>query len=273
MNSVQVIGAGKVGTVLAQALRGRGQAVHVQSWRAGVQPITAQTVLLAVRDSQLAEAVGVLQGHGMLPPDAIVLHLAGAWGPEVLEPLRKRCAGVGQMHPMLSFGDINYPPKLEGAHVLVAGDEPAMARAEQLAQTLGMVPRRLAVRDRVAYHAAAGLLAGGAMALAAASRQLLTGAGIDERTALAMLGPLLHSVADNLQALGVPQALSGVVRRGDATTLNAHLQALHKHAPEYRALYIASSRVQLQMAKALGEAGDAGLERIAQLLDADEKYS
>ncbi len=97
-----------------------------------------------------------------------------------------------------------------------------------------MTPRTVAGLDRVAYHAAAGLVANGAAALAAggvdAARQ---GRGPDA-TAAAMLGPLLRSVAENVERSASPRRSPGPVRRGDAAGVGKHLETLERIAPELR---------------------------------------
>ena len=74
---------------------------------------------------------------------------------------------------------------------------------------------RLPRLDEVGYHAAAGLVANGAAALAAVGVELLVVSGVPRKEAPKMLGPLLRSVAENVEALGFPDALTGPIRRGD----------------------------------------------------------
>jgi predicted short-subunit dehydrogenase-like oxidoreductase (DUF2520 family) len=112
-----------------------------------------------------------------------------------------------------------------------------------------MTPRTIAGLDAVAYHAAAGLVANGAAALAAVGAELLVRAGVPRDIAPKMLGPLLRSVADNVEALGFPQALTGPVRRGDAAGLERHLAALQSKLPQALPLYIASAQAQLPLAR------------------------
>ena len=69
-----------------------------------------------------------------------------------------------------------------------------------------------------------------------------------------MLAPLLASVAHNAGVVGLPDALTGPVRRGDARAVRAHLLRLREHAPEVLPLYRALVEAQLPMAKVLAEA-------------------
>jgi predicted short-subunit dehydrogenase-like oxidoreductase (DUF2520 family) len=262
---VTVIGAGKVGTVLARELRARRVAVRLQRARGRMpRAIDTDVLLLATRDRDLPLLAERLRG--VVSPGTAVLHVAGALGPEPLAPLRGACAGVGQMHPLLSFASRRRSPTLEGATVHVQGDPVAVARARRLARVLGMRPRTLAGLDTALYHAAAGLVANGAAALAAVGADLLVRAGVDPALAPAMLGPLLRSVAENVEALGFPQALTGPVRRGDLAALERHLGVLAAELPRALPLYLAAAQAQLPLARAIGDAPEASFRAIQRAL-------
>jgi predicted short-subunit dehydrogenase-like oxidoreductase (DUF2520 family) len=172
------------------------------------------------------------------------------------------------MHPMISFASKKKSPRLEGGNVQVQGDRTAVARARRLAITLGMRPRTVRGLDAVAYHAAAGLVANGAAALAAVGAELLVRAGVDRAVAPRMLGPLLRSVADNVEALGFPEALTGPVRRGDVAGLEKHLSVLGAKLPHAVPLYVAAARAQLPLARAIRDAPSESFRAIQKLLDA-----
>src|SRR6185295_8940287 len=129
-------------------------------------------------------------------------HNAGSQSAEAIAPLRGKCAGIAQMHPMISFASTSFFPSLKRGHVHVKGDAKAEAKARKLAKKLGMTPRTFAKKfDPIAYHAAAGLVANGAAALAAIGVELLAVAGVPRASAPKMLGPLLRSVAENVEEL------------------------------------------------------------------------
>jgi predicted short-subunit dehydrogenase-like oxidoreductase (DUF2520 family) len=261
LDRVIVIGAGKVGKTLVSALRRAGCPVRVYRARATLpRRLDAALLLLCVRDGALGELAVALRGRASAR--TAIVHVAGAHGPSVLEPLRGQCAGIGQAHPLLSFASARVKPKLEGAHLLVAGEPAAVKRAQALARLLGMVPRTWPDLDLALYHAAAGLLANGSAALAAAAARLLVAAGCPTAEPARVLGPLLRSVADNVARLGTPQALTGPIRRGDAGTVRAHLVALERATPDLIPLYVACAQAQLPMARALKEAQIASLRQI-----------
>ncbi len=265
--TVFVLGAGKVGTSLARALRVRGAKVTLRPARKGLpRAIDADVVVLAVRDRELTPLAAKLVG--VVSRRSVVVHVAGALGAEALSPLSGACAGIAQMHPMISFASTRFAPSLHHGNVHVQGDAAAVTRARRLARLLGMTPRTVPGLDTVAYHAAAGLVANGAAALAAVGAELLVKAGVPREVATEMLGPLLRSVADNVEALAFPEALTGPVRRGDAAGVEKHLTTLREKLPEAVGLYLAAARAQLPLARAIGDAPGESLGAVERTLDA-----
>jgi len=190
------------------------------------------------------------------------LHAAGAATAEAIAPLRAVSAGVAQMHPMISFASLRVFPSLARGHVHVKGDPIAETRGRALAKLLGMTPRTFDSLDPVGYHAAASLVANGAAALAAVGCDLLAKSGVPAHLAPKMLGPLLRSVAENVEAIGFPDALTGPVRRGDATAVAKHFGVLRERLASAIPLYLASVRAQVPLARAIGEAPAAGFDAI-----------
>ena len=265
--AVFVFGAGKLGTALARALRARGVATTLRAARKGLpRTIRADVVVLAVRDRDVGPVAERMRDAGIVPVRAVVVHVSGALDAEALAPLRGSCAGVAQMHPMISFASPDVVPGLARGNVHVQGDARAVARARALARRLGMTPRTFPGLDAVAYHAAAGLVANGAAALAAVGAELLARASVPRDVAPRMLGPLLRSVADNVEKLGFPRALTGPVRRGDVAGLEKHLATLLAKLPEAVPLYRAAAEAQLPLARAIGDAPAESFDAIARAL-------
>jgi predicted short-subunit dehydrogenase-like oxidoreductase (DUF2520 family) len=229
--------------------------------------IDCDLLILAVRDRDLAPLARELAEGKRVSKRTACVHVAGAQTAEVLAALRPVSAGVAQMHPMISFASTSVFPTLARGHVHVNGDPVAEKRARALAKILGMTPRTFDALDTVGYHAAAGLVANGAAALAAVGVALLARSGVPEDVAPAMLGPLLRSVAENVEALGFPASLTGPVRRGDAGAVEKHFDVLRARLPSAFPLYLASVRAQLPLARAIGEAAPSAFDAIEAFLD------
>ncbi len=267
---VFVFGAGKVGRALAHALRRAKWPVTLRAARKGLpKRIAADVVVLALRDRELATTVERLAASRGIDENAVVVHVAGALGAEVLAPLRAVCAGVAQMHPMISFASLTFFPSLDRGNVHIQGDPVALRRATKLARAIGMTPRTFAKLDTVGYHAAAALLANGAAALAGQAAEILVASSVPRKDATKLLGPLLRSVADNIDKLGFPQSLTGPVRRGDAAAVERGGTTLAKFAPDALPLYRAAIAAQLPLARALKEVSAESLDEIARILAID----
>jgi predicted short-subunit dehydrogenase-like oxidoreductase (DUF2520 family) len=141
---------------------------------------------------------------------------------------------------------------LHGATVAIEGDDQLAGLLAEMAEAVGATPVRLAPGTKPAYHAAAVLAAGGFVALLDAIAELGRVAGLDEAGSLAIYGPLIEQTLANARSLGIRAALTGPVTRGDRGTLEAHLAALHAHAPDVLALYRAAAEREIELAEARG---------------------
>jgi predicted short-subunit dehydrogenase-like oxidoreductase (DUF2520 family) len=275
---IVIVGAGKVGRSLHRAAITAGldatleRARSVSRRAAALRNRSPRLVILALRDDAIPQvAISVAGALGAPGRSTSIVHTSGRFGPEILDGARALGAATGQMHPLVSFVGRVFAP-LEGATMLVAGDARALRAARGFAKAIGMVARRFDDLPRPLYHAAAALVANSAAALAEAALELLGTAGVPRKTAAAMVGPLLASVANNVTAVGLPEALSGPVRRGDVTAVAGHLDALRRALKRRQSLewiedlYRAGVLAQLPIASSLGEASRGGLAAIHALV-------
>jgi len=226
--------------VLGRALRAAGETVLGLHGPGPPPPelALAEVVLVAVPDAAVPEVGEALAQSGLLRPDAVVLHTAGALGPGALGAALGALAHPGAFHPLQTFPSLDSSPPLGGVPFALGGDERALEVGRELAQKLGGVPLEIPDAARALYHAAAVLACGHVAALAgAAARSLARAAGISEDEALYLLGPILQETASNLGVLGLPAAMTGPVARRDAAVIERHAEALAEIAPELRAIY------------------------------------
>jgi predicted short-subunit dehydrogenase-like oxidoreductase (DUF2520 family) len=213
-----VVGAGRLGTVLAAALAAAGPLE-----RGDPVPPDAEVVLLCVPDGRIAEAAQAV------PPGPLLGHCSGATGLDVF-------AGREgfSLHPLMSVPHGSPPDVLRGAGAAVdATSERALATALAVARALGLAPTRVAPEDRLAYHAAAAMAANFLVALEAAAEQLAAGAGITR----AQLAPLVLATARQWAELGPERALTGPIARGDAAVVEGHRATVAERTPELLPLW------------------------------------
>jgi predicted short-subunit dehydrogenase-like oxidoreductase (DUF2520 family) len=282
--TVGIVGAGPVGLALGLAIsRARWPVTAVASRDAGrrdrfvglvptarafVEPAAvldeAELVLLCVPDDAIAAVVDRIR----LYSGQSLAHTSGLLGAEVLEPARAAGSQIGAFHPLVSFtADVERSvAAIEGATVAVEGDDRMMGLLADLAEAIGGVPVRLPRGAKAAYHAAAVLASGGLTALLDAVATLAAAAGMDERGALAVYGRLTEQTLANARALGLNAALTGPIARGDAGTVEAHVEALRRVAPDVLELYLAAARRELRMAQQRRTLSPDQIERIAAAL-------
>jgi predicted short-subunit dehydrogenase-like oxidoreductase (DUF2520 family) len=266
---IGIIGAGAVGTALGAALhRAEWPVVAVASRDAarrerfrslvpGARAFAeapalldeAELVFLAVPDDVIGQLAGQLRLYG----GQALVHTSGSLGVEVLEPARAAGTQLGTFHPLIAFADTERAiAAFHGATVAVEGDEQLVVHLADMAAALGATAVRLAPGSKAAYHAAAVLAAGGFVALLDAIAELGRAAGMDEPGALAVYGGLIEQTLGNARALGIRAALTGPMTRGDAGTLQRHLDAMRRLAPGALALYAAAAEREISLAESRG---------------------
>ena len=216
---VAVVGAGRLGTALAGALRAAGIDVAGPLARDVAIVSDADVVVLAVPDAQIARAAAALP-HDR--PDLLVGHCSAA---TTLKPLGR--AEAFSLHPLMTITDEG--ATFAGATAAIAGSTPrALALAETLAQTLGMRPVHVADEDRAAYHAAASIASNFLVTLEGVAERLAATAGVDR----APLVALVRASVENWAASGAAAALTGPIARGDEQTVRRQRGAVAERLPE-----------------------------------------
>jgi predicted short-subunit dehydrogenase-like oxidoreductase (DUF2520 family) len=278
-----VVGAGRVGTALAAALRRSGHrivavsAVSAASLDrvAAILPGTpvrppqdvvagADLVLLTVPDDALPALVSGLAATGTELAGRLLMHASGRHGLAVLEPATRRGALPLALHPVMTFtGRPDDVDRLAGVSFGVTTPEPLRPVAEVLVMEMGGEPVFIAEEDRDLYHAALAGAANHLVTQVVQAGDLLALAGVAQPSR--MLGPLLGAALDNALRLG-DAALTGPVARGDAETVASHLAALRAAAPEALPAYLALARLTAGRAMASGMLAAPDAQRLLDVL-------
>ena len=278
--SVAIIGPGRVGQALAKLLVqagipvcyvvarrlaaarravrfiGSGLAVLLADPRwlnAGVIVLTTTDAALEPLARDLASRRGDWSGK-------VVLHTCGSLPAAVLEPLRRRGAAIGSLHP---FQTIPNPAagvrNLKGCFWSIEGDAAARKVAAKWVKALGGVAFHIRPSQKTLYHAAAFLVCPTLVTLMERSARLLRQAGVPARIVRPMLGQFVEETVRNFVKLGGRRALTGPAVRGDWLTIQRHLRALRRSAPDIIPLYRALVRAMLRLT---GRRLPPSLERI-----------
>lgn len=287
MNSISIIGAGRLGKTLARLAQGSGRyrvldvmTRRLESARAACEFIgagrpvcdwaqlaPADLYLLAVPDAAIADCAQALAAAGVVPAGAVVFHASGVSEAGMLQPLAARGAHLGSLHPAFSFAD----PERAAEHfvdVLCAleGDAPACAALRTLAQAVGGRPFQLAAGGKPAYHAALSVASNYLVTLTAMAQELARQGGVPVELLTPLLGGLMRQTLENALVLGPQAALTGPIVRGDASTVALHLQAMDDAG--LRAAYQALGR---QTAALAGERlSEPARRQVLSVLELDE---
>jgi predicted short-subunit dehydrogenase-like oxidoreductase (DUF2520 family) len=210
IESVKVIGAGRVGSAVIARLAERGVEARDD----------AQIVLLCVPDSAIADAV-----RGQTPDRSQwVAHTSGATPLSALDPHERRFG----LHPLRSFTRARGPEQLDGAPAAITAETDEARRVGfQLAQLLGLEPFALAEADRALYHAGAAIASNYLVTLQRAAAEIFREVGAPEDG----IRSLMQSVIDN------GFELTGPIARGDWETVERHLAAIKARKPKLESLY------------------------------------
>ncbi|HEY2744634.1 MAG TPA: DUF2520 domain-containing protein [Polyangia bacterium] len=262
-----IVGGGPVARALGAALEAADAAPLRWSRRTDTALPSADVVVLAVRDEAIGEvAAQIMSGVDEAATPPILLHCAGALpAEEAFSGLKRRPLGVGVLHPLRALAGAAGDAQLAGTVFAVEGDGPGREAALRLVDRVGGTPLVLEAEQLPRYHAAAALVSNHAVALVDAGVELLSSVGLQRAAATRALGALLGSTAANLERVGLPEALTGPIARGDVAVVARHLLALRPHV-EIAALYRATARRVSKVAAEKGRATRDALVRIAALL-------
>lgn len=209
IESVKVIGAGRVGSAMTARLAERGIPLRDD----------ADVVLLCVPDTAIADV-----SRGLTPGRGWVGHTSGATPLEALDPHERRFG----LHPLQSFTQARGAEQLDGTYAAITGEtEEAREVGFELAGLLGLRPFALAEEDRALYHAGAAIASNYLVTLHDAAAEIFEEVGAPPEG----LRPLMQGVIDS------GFELTGPIARGDWATVDRHFEAIRARKPKLEPLY------------------------------------
>ncbi|MEX2470818.1 MAG: DUF2520 domain-containing protein [Gemmatimonadota bacterium] len=256
MRSVAIVGPGRMGLALADALRRSEQLLEVTIYGRRPEPPAhpiflapdvryvyglerlaghCMAVLLAVPEAAVPEVAHQVAAQGPAPEGCSAFHLSGALPTDVLAPFHAAGYQVGVFHPwVLAPSTPLGADRFLGAAIGVTASPDATRTAAELASLIGADLVTIPATRRSAADAA---VTGTSMVipvLIETMAPLLEQAGVPGDEAAAALVPLLRSVLDEVEEHGPDQALAAVLARVDPEASGVHLRALEG---EERQLY------------------------------------
>ena len=210
VESVNVIGRGRVGSAVAARLEERGIPLVERD---------AELTLLCVPDTAIRDvARGLSLGRGWIG------HVSGATPLAALDPHGRRFS----LHPLQTFTRTRGPEQLDGAWAAVTAETDAAREVGfELARVLGLQPFELGDEARPLYHAGAAIASNYLVTLHRVASELFAAAGAPPEA----LEPLMRRTIEN------GFELTGPIERGDWESVEAHRAAIREVRPDLEPLY------------------------------------
>jgi predicted short-subunit dehydrogenase-like oxidoreductase (DUF2520 family) len=269
---LSIVGAGRCGRTLGLLARRAGwrigavtcrtashareAAAFIGAGRPSRKPEGSDVTLIAVPDGEIEGVARALK----MPRGGVAVHTCASLGAEALRPLRP----AGALHPLRSFAD---PGKaaaaFPGTACAVDGDAAAMKILGPFVRAIGGTPLRVKAGRKALYHAGAVFASNDVVAALEAALRLFEKAGVKRSAALGALANLCDGTLANVRAVGIPEALTGPIERGDVETVKRHVAAIVERIPRLYGPYAALGGLAMEVAAAKGSLGRAGLRDLA----------
>ena len=209
---VGIVGAGRVGPVLAAGLAGAGHRIVGVATTSGQDRVEAllgatpilelpdllgrsDLVILAIPAQEIEPLVRGLAEAGHWRPGTLVAHTAAEFGTDVLAAAAQRGAIPLAIHPAIVFTGTSLDlVRLHDAVCAVTAPTPVLPIAQALVVELGAEPVVIAERDRAAYAEAVATATAFSASIVHQSLELLARIGVEQPSAI--VAPLIRSTIE-----------------------------------------------------------------------------
>ncbi len=290
--TVAIIGAGRVGSSIGFLLRKAGYPVAAIASRTAAsanratafigsgKPTTdavkaassADIVIIATPDRAIKEICEKIAAGKALRAGSITVHLSGAHSLDLLNAAKTAGAFRAIIHPLQSLASREQGIKnLPGSYFRIEADPEALQAARDLVKALGgielVMPKWSPDKESAAlYHAGAVTVSNFFVALIDYGLKFYQTLGADRQEALKAVLPLIRGTLHNIETLGIPDALTGPIMRGDVQTVRDHLEAMQRRAPGLLGLYRALARQTVAVAREKGSITRETAEELLKLV-------
>ncbi len=259
--TLSFIGAGAVGSALAFALHEAGYPVASVISRTGKKAIrlaravgctkastaiedihpSSEILFLTVTDDAIAGvAAKVAASRRPNFRKILAVHCSGVYPASLLRPLARKGASVVSIHPIQTFPSGHSPAslrsRLRGTYFGVDGEPRAVDRAIPLVEAVRGIPLVIRKELKPLYHVTCVFASNYLTVLLNAVAELSAGLGLKSPWP-EVFGPLMAASMEHAVKGPPGAALTGPVVRGDLATIELHLKALARHAPQLLPLY------------------------------------
>jgi len=284
---VSIIGAGRLGATLGHALSSKGFRIKALSCRRlssaeesrkviGQGKVytdnihaaeNADVVIITLPDDKIREAALELASSDIVWQGKFVFHCSGLLCSGTLGPLKTKGAITASVHPIQSFSQKQQNPQIfEGIYFGLEGNRSALSRAKEIVRRIGGQYIVLKPDDKPLYHAACSFASNFFVLLLDMAVQLLEQVGLEKKSALSILLPLVQGTLNNAKNAPLSTSLSGPIIRGDQESVKNHIVALRK-IPSFHEFYVEMASRAVEMAEREGKLSPEKLKSMRALLE------
>ncbi len=291
--TVAIIGAGRVGSAVGALLARAGfviSAVAAQTKAAAesaraftgarhgaTDPVRAAAgagiVFITTPDRAIRDVSEKLAAGRALAAGTIVVHMSGAHSLDLLDAAAAAGAFRAVLHPLQSLASREQGvANLPGSYFRIEADAGALNTAQELVTALGGVELKLPgwtqdAGSTMLYHAGAVAVSNYFVALVDYGLKFYEKLGADRTEALRAVLPLIRGTLRNIETVGIPDALTGPIARGDASTVRDHIEAMKARAPELLGLYREMAQQTVAVARDRGSLSEEVVTELLRIIN------
>ncbi len=252
-----IIGAGKVGTALAnhlhvkriqveqiidnnlQSAKHLAAKVKVKLFTDRLDEISEKVnlIIISVQDRNIFSVVNELSKSEKNLKNVFICHTSGSETSEIFKPLRILGVEVFSFHPLFSFASKKFEYDLSNSFVAIESNSRAAINfAKKFCTEINVNSLVIKKEEKSLYHAFAVLI----------SNYLALMLGQVEKSRIVKSGkikvaniykPLVESTLTNIEFLGIDDGLTGPIVRGDNETIKKNILALKEYSSDLASIY------------------------------------
>lgn len=269
---ISFIGAGKVGLALGLYFKQKGLKIggyysrtykHAQVAAnktdtkafASIKELIEHSTMVWITTSDDALSLLANQIAQLEIPQQIeaFVHTSGVHSTKVLQPINDKGFHTYSAHPLMAFADAEKSvEQLNSTYFSI--ETPTKEQAESnncltsLFEKTANNTLQIDSNKKELYHCAASVLSNYMVTLLNMAYELFAESGMSKSEIKRATAPLLASTLNNININeNMSDALTGAIKRGDASTVAKHIEALESYMPNKKTTYIELGKATMAM--------------------------
>lgn len=251
MQNILIIGFGKLGSHLYQALKksGKYKIKVIKKKSAGKKILSgfitkSDIVFICVQDSYIENTAAKIAALNTDLNKKIFFHTSGALTSDALAVLSKAGAETASFHPVQTFAakTAGYSKLFRNIFIAIEGSKRAADAGYKIAFSAGAVPFTLKKKDKTLHHICCVMASNYLTVLASKIEDIHTKKirinGFKQNEFLNIYIPLAKQTIENISVKNSLSALTGPIERNDLKTVGKHLDELKKTGNNMLMFYI-----------------------------------